>query len=323
MRTCMICGKFVSNEDTRPVSRTKAYNYIMLMSLSLSGQINIEGARTAAERITGMSRICAMHIVHAAQYLLAEMAVKGRTILCYDIDGVRTAYVNIGDIPGELVSALNRCAEDSGQTYVTARDVGKFINGALQRFYSTSFWPSSEEERISEDVFHVDRDAEVSNGDVKLFGDETHQHSADNSRGLSLERNDEPECITLSSCSSEQSLRETGVAALDQYYLVQGKLLVQLFKFCPKCGHRLNGTELSNVGTAAIVKFVCNTCSTVQQWASQERTVAYNKKRTYKGNMDAAVAAVTTGLRYVELRQWAKKLNLALFSKDFFTKFVK
>ncbi|KAK5981853.1 hypothetical protein GCK32_013690 [Trichostrongylus colubriformis] len=222
---------------------------------------------------------------------------------------------------------------------MTAVDVGRFLNDALRRYYSTSFWPVTEDS-IAGDVPQVNGDAKdhgkeskvpvLDNGDVKPFGNEEQRQQAHSLPGVSTDDlvcDDASECSTMSSCSFEPSLRETDPAALDRYYLVQGRRLVQLFQLCPQCGHRLSETELNGIGTAAIVNFVCQSCGTtetqVQRWESQERTVAYDNKRTYKGNLDAAVAAVTTGLRYVELRQWAKKLNLALFSKGFFSKVAK
>ncbi|KAK5981977.1 hypothetical protein GCK32_003277 [Trichostrongylus colubriformis] len=106
----------------------------------------------------------------------------GSTVVCYDNLGgnVRSAYVNIGDIPEELVSALNRCAKDSAQ-HVTAKDVGNFINGVLQRFYSTSFWPLSDEDNTAGDV---DRDSDPNNGEVKLFENKEHQQLTDASPGM-------------------------------------------------------------------------------------------------------------------------------------------
>nr|CDJ82768.1 unnamed protein product [Haemonchus contortus] len=55
----------------------------------------------------------------------------------------RTAYVTDMDIPLDLVNSLNRLA--GGATVVSCRDVSKFINENLKRYYSTSVWPEMEE----------------------------------------------------------------------------------------------------------------------------------------------------------------------------------
>ncbi|KAK6017967.1 hypothetical protein OSTOST_16501, partial [Ostertagia ostertagi] len=54
-----------------------------------------------------------------------------------------TVYVTDGDIPQNLVAALNRISE-SGIS-ITSRDVSKFLNDALKRYYSTELWPVAPE----------------------------------------------------------------------------------------------------------------------------------------------------------------------------------
>ncbi|KAK6018123.1 hypothetical protein OSTOST_16305 [Ostertagia ostertagi] len=85
---------------------------------------------------------------------------------------------------------------------------------------------------------------------------------------------DESKCSSTSSSFFKPLLRTTKPETLDRYFLVKGFQLMQLFQFCPQCGHRLSETELVGKGTAAIVKYVCKGCNfgaqCVKQWESQE-----------------------------------------------------
>ncbi|VDM74170.1 unnamed protein product [Strongylus vulgaris] len=62
---------------------------------------------------------------------------------------------------------------------------------------------------------------------------------------------------------------------LDKFYLVQGRMLLKLFRFCPNCGNNLSTSDQSTVsftaiGTAPIVQFICSNCSSstamTQRW---------------------------------------------------------
>ncbi|RCN32297.1 hypothetical protein ANCCAN_21906, partial [Ancylostoma caninum] len=115
---------------------------------------------------------------------------------------------------------------------------------------------------------------------------------------------------------------------LNKYFLVEGEELLQLFHFCPKCGHKIpegNTVRLLESGTAPVVQYLCKVCSLrglpVKRWEGQKRAVDHSSEKTFRGNLVAAVAAITTGLRYVDLQRWAKQLGLALFSKTTFWKY--
>ncbi|KHJ94985.1 hypothetical protein OESDEN_05077 [Oesophagostomum dentatum] len=113
--------------------------------------------------------------------------------------------------------------------------------------------------------------------------------------------------------------------ALKKYFLVEGEQLLQLFQFCPRCGHKIRGEQsvvLQERGTTPIVRYICEQCrgGRIKTWEreGQKRAVEFSCERIYKGNLQAAVAAIITGLRYTELERWARQLGLALFSKTTF-----
>ncbi|KAK5965542.1 hypothetical protein GCK32_020395, partial [Trichostrongylus colubriformis] len=124
-------------------SSSKSQNhYILMMSISLSGQIEEKIARTRAMGLArGSRKFCHIHVVHAAQYLLAETVTAGNEISHFKDPKARgrTAYITDGDIPPHLVSALNRSAEN--RVLITSRDVSSFINDAFKRYYETVLWP--------------------------------------------------------------------------------------------------------------------------------------------------------------------------------------
>ncbi|ETN79849.1 hypothetical protein NECAME_18063, partial [Necator americanus] len=125
-----------------------------------------------------------------------------------------------------------------------------------------------------------------------------------------------------------QYLPEQDAGLLKKYFMVEGEQLLQLFRFCPQCGLKIPGgntVRLLQQGTAPVVHFLCARCSLegeqTKRWEGQKRATLVPNDRMYKGNVVAAVAAITTGLRFVELERWAKQFGLALFSKSTFWRY--
>lgn len=98
-------------------------------------------------------------------------------------------------------------------------------------------------------------------------------------------------------------LDETDPALLKQYFLIEGEMLMKLFRFCPECGEKLARSRLCPVGTAAVMRYVCSSCPARtpngKRWESQPRAVEHGKEKILQGNLNAVVAAVTTGIRYM------------------------
>ncbi|KHJ78623.1 hypothetical protein OESDEN_21754, partial [Oesophagostomum dentatum] len=105
---------------------------------------------------------------------------------------------------------------------------------------------------------------------------------------------------------SGENLPQQDPELFKKYFLVEGQLLLQLFRFCPRCGCEIqskHGARLTAKGTALVVHYVCAQCSfpdgRARRWDGQRRAVEVSSERTFMGNVTAAVAAITTGLRYV------------------------
>ncbi|XGW04799.1 hypothetical protein V3C99_015740 [Haemonchus contortus] len=303
------------------------------MSLALAGHMDMELARKLLDPATKKREyVCQRHVVQAAQFILAEMAMLGSRIRHFDDPSAsgRTAYVAFVDIPPSIVHNLNYASEEA---VVKIRDVGHFLNDALKRYYATNLWPVTdqvdvEESQCGESEYDAGEAPDFKHDvgeeahDFKVSEDE-HTESPEEDPGESPDDPDFNIKDELACGSSTAScLGETDEDVSNQYFLVKGVKLLELFQFCPRCGNKLLGARLKAVGTAAVVKFVCEGCSIkdVEMWESQERTVSSSRERMYKGNVETAVSAVTTGLRYQELAEWAQQTNLSIFSKTFFFK---
>ncbi|VDL67196.1 unnamed protein product [Nippostrongylus brasiliensis] len=98
-------------------------------------------------------------------------------------------------------------------------------------------------------------------------------------------------------------LEETDPSLLERYFLISGKKLLRLFKFCPNCGARLSSTmrsvRLRAEGTAPIVNYVCVSCAPYEKvFEGQEKTVQHPQENSFLGDVQMAVAAITTGTRF-------------------------
>ncbi|KAK6014534.1 hypothetical protein OSTOST_20082 [Ostertagia ostertagi] len=302
---CAICGNVLGKADGRSSSLTKSFNMILLLCHSLAGERHSESARTLAESITRHNiKICHVHAVHAAQYLAAEMALAGKRFSHFRDPKAhgRTAFVTDLDIPKDIVSVLNTLAK--GSVTITPREVSKFLNDALKRYYSTPFWPVTEQDDrvyVKSEVVEAEDEWEAANASTAADGSTAEEDNEEPSlcppevSAKDLLGDDLSECCsdTLENASEssktsssffEPVIRKTDPDVFDRYFLVKGSQLMELFQFCPRCGCRLNGTELVGVGVAAVVKFVCKGCSTdtpnVQLWKSQELPVNHSKERT-------------------------------------------
>ncbi|KHJ80396.1 hypothetical protein OESDEN_19929 [Oesophagostomum dentatum] len=125
--------------------------------------------------------------------------------------------------------------------------------------------------------------------------------------------------------TSDEDMAPQDPALLKKYFLVEGEQLLELFRFCPKCGHSMDSessVRLIANGAAPVVQYVCEYCRgrKLKRWEGQKRASNHPSEKIFLGNLAAAVSAITTGLRY-ELKRWAKQLGLAMFSKTTFWKY--
>ncbi|KAK6028919.1 hypothetical protein OSTOST_04979, partial [Ostertagia ostertagi] len=298
----------------KATNKNRNWSLILTSSLSLAGQFDRSNIVTLAEKITCSGRyVCSCHVVHAAQYLYAEVVSAGSSLSRDKYSSSRTSMVLAvaADIPKNLVETLNWMSKT---IVINAEDVRAFMNATKKKYYGTSVWPvhQEEEEDRLEGVVPSANSEELGipiepDTEVGVEEDELEYDAQDNTEMMEIgaeiydEASDyEPESSDSKS-AWEADVGDTDPALLHKYFLVQGSMLMSLFRFCPECGHRLRKAQLKAVGTAAVVRFVCSMCvrPAEKKWESQKSTVAQIRERGYKGNLVGALSAVTIGLQYV------------------------
>ncbi|KAK6049450.1 hypothetical protein COOONC_13045 [Cooperia oncophora] len=209
------------------------------------------------------------------------------------------------------------------------------MNDALRRYYSSPLWVTSREtqtpyQRISaynetkgkETLATVLQRNRAAGIKKEVLTDDELLASTSSPFSESAPDNSHDEDSSLSSISSRAlqmlPLGQTDSAALQNFYFVQGDMLMNLFRFCPECGNPLWKRQLTKVGTAAVVRYRCAYCNTNDQWESQHRTVDHTSERTFRGNVAASAAAIAAGFGYKDIRKWTAQFNLSLFSKSHF-----
>ncbi|VDO48757.1 unnamed protein product [Haemonchus placei] len=303
MISCGICGKQMANADGKWAFTTRYQNIILLVSLSLAGEIDSRQALITAESIRkAKPKMCHEHVVQAAHCMLAKMAMAGKGIsYCDDPNALRsTAYVTNGDIPEDLIVVFNRMAKGSDVT-ITALQVSRFLNDALKRYYDTPLWP------ISETILMKGRRKKSEPPENPVL-------NTANIPSFSKTIKDEIILDGTSECS--MIIEKTDPDESDYHIPVKEEIPSQS---CPRCGRRLIVKQPIDVATTNVDGSICKQCSIstspVRLWGDR---VGPSGEGAYKGNVAASTAAVTTGLQYRKLERWASQLNLALFSKCFY-----
>ncbi|XGW13655.1 hypothetical protein V3C99_000180, partial [Haemonchus contortus] len=72
-------------------------------------------------------------------------------------------------------------------------------------------------------------------------------------------------CDSSTDSQAFPELNETDPKLLDQPFVIKGRQLLELFRFCPSCGAKISDSRrcvsLTAVGTAPIVHYICTACS--------------------------------------------------------------
>nr|CDJ91734.1 unnamed protein product [Haemonchus contortus] len=235
-----------------------------MASLSLGGEIERSNVDSLVDNAcTDNKFFCHTHLVTAAQYISAEMAMAGRRFSHFEdpTAWASTAYVTLADIPPHLVESFNEM-KNNDNIVITERDVCTFLNNALRKYHGTPLWPERIEDRLN---FDEGASGMISSGAAGLKEGATLldalQASAKQFDGT-IDASDtvcHPSPSFLQASHSEQKDPVTK----GHYYLVKGEKLMQLFRFCPECGEKLRSTKLTAAGTAAIVEYE------LELWARQ------------------------------------------------------
>ncbi|PIO58887.1 hypothetical protein TELCIR_19666 [Teladorsagia circumcincta] len=261
------------------------------------------------------------------------MAVVGKHYTCFH-DNTSGAYVTLTDIPHHLVTFINGVLQDmNGEVTVTAKYVWIFMNDVLRRYFPTPLWTTPREMQLSHErvsatskekqtLATILKQSQEEGVKREVLEDDELKTSTSSPRVepvLGSVKVEDSSCTSISSRALDMMpLGQTDPVALHQYYLVQGDMLMELFRFCPECGNHVENSQLRKIGTAALVIYECARCRTAKQWESQQRTVDHTSERTFRGNVAASAAAISAGFGYEDIRKWTAQLNLSLFSKSLF-----
>ncbi|KAK5970243.1 hypothetical protein GCK32_000860 [Trichostrongylus colubriformis] len=323
-RYCAFCGRAAESTCMKQMGSGRKLNLILTASLSLLGYVDKSNVVAVVEEISNHNKyICHSHVVQTAQYLSAEMAASGRHFSYYDDPSARgsTAYVNTTDIPPHLVKVINGMS--SGSNIITARDVFLFMNSALKKYHGTSWWPEHYgKEEESKDT-HPDQPAPppepIAGADLIVgSGMSEIEHRDPNDEMESSSSNAEVFEQEPNNCNSKSSLvslseyvGETDSATMQKCFIVEGEMLMKLFRFCPDCGQRLAKARLKAVGTAAVVVLACQKCAVkpLVKREKQNQVQPTLRERMDKEMVVASVMAVGKGPRCVEPARWVEQMN--------------
>lgn len=295
----------------RIFSESKTKNAILIASLYASGYFSgqsVEGAY--AEHCVRHKFICHEHFVQAAKFICGEMAVVGKHYT--RING--GAYVASNDIPQHLVEFIDSLTRRiDGEAGTSSRDVWNFLNDALRRYYDTPLWCEGRVENERRATLEGSQADNLSRALNALKNEEVEQSCLHFVSDVDLKAS--PAMVSASSSSAEESSSDSR----KQHFLVEGGMLMRLFRFCPDCGRRLERAQLTAVGTAAVVRLSCR-CSSgsiiTKRWESQQRIDPHKNHAHFTGNVAASIASVTAGLRYADLQRWAEQMNLSLLPEN-------
>ncbi|KHJ80367.1 hypothetical protein OESDEN_19959 [Oesophagostomum dentatum] len=237
------------------------------------------------------------------------MAAAGKPLShCKEIGSdVDTAYVNEGDLPEHLLACLSESWECIDIQQETSGGATESVTNTVEDCFG-------HHDHNNNDLV-VDLGSEIA--DLLSSGRASPNCSVYEPGRTSPESlvEEKPYLPKVGSTDKE---------AMRQYYLVEGEQLLQLFRYCPQCGTEVSKAELKAVGTAPVVRFICPSCSLrapyVCKWEGQKKAVEHAHEKMYKGNIEACVSLITTGLRFVELKRFADQLHMALFSDTYYWK---
>nr|CDJ93905.1 unnamed protein product [Haemonchus contortus] len=286
---CIVCGDQFAAQGFRISSSSRIQNAIFITGLIACG-CSMKFPVKALYNSCNASRknICHRHYAEAAQYIAAEMKSAGMPLPKFeDLRGLKGwAYMTSYGIPPHIVGFVNDFLRGmQAGCIATERDICQFLNNSIRRYRATPLWPQDE--------------ADVIQG-----------QSLEKTPLQSLQRVDNKrrrtDCEGTPSSGPQHPPRNVK------------PLPVKIMMGRPVYAIRVS------VGMAAIVRYVCPKCSRqappIKHWTSQRHFVTHNREKSFKGNVAASVAAITTGLRYIELQRWADLLNLSFVRQAFFCK---
>ncbi|EYC24280.1 hypothetical protein Y032_0014g2417 [Ancylostoma ceylanicum] len=300
---CKVCGDFKKVALGRWTSH-QPHIIVMLSALAHFHGLEVKDLKEIYRSFQIRRMVCREHYVDAASSIAAAIeAHTGTFHQCgINVDGVVTEASLAKLLPAVVLDDLKAFAKEmDANIMLTMRNVAHFVNDVLARHglrgvtAATSnhiYVPAKREaprkrKKIDEIANHV----------KKLKEEVVDTTAREETRAENAEEYDRcrSPLIDVTSCDSpthDEDGQEKSSAQLDndlqpaqmepnildKFYMVQGRMLLKLFRFCPSCGNNLSTSEQSTVsftaiGSAPIVQYICSNCSSstamTQRWDGQ------------------------------------------------------
>ncbi|KAJ1366736.1 hypothetical protein KIN20_027491 [Parelaphostrongylus tenuis] len=285
--TCAVCHVLRSTVAVRWSSKLPKCNVLLLSCLVNRSTINMDWAvKVYSGTLQCRKRFCKDHYIEAGSFLGSLVRKRYDGDISLGFDGV-PSYV-LEEILAELAYYVMRIDE---HVKLNTVDIMNFYKECLSKFKDMIIWKlmdqdfSMLQERVKQDLEAVDEfsarnnilcqavdDLSARNGILCQAADEFTTNNGDsillsepNSSDTTMESNENDlDLFTIKLCKTESSL-------LEDLFVVKGRKLLNLFRFCPLCGMKLSQACLTAAGTAPIVDFICTACSpSMNRWNGQD-----------------------------------------------------
>ncbi|CAJ0605459.1 unnamed protein product [Cylicocyclus nassatus] len=197
MVNCSLCEKRIPQRSLLSrSSRSKLHNAIFVSTLNRFTSIPQELMETYFSK-----SLCVTHFIHSAQNLLAEVVVSGGKISRTLEDA---AYITAVDIHDDIVDSLNlEIGSFATDVTIDKNDVCRYLNFYMKKYFGSNGWTVPHKDDQQQQPEHTQEEGSAS---------------------LKSESTEEMEL-----------LEETDPFLLNEYFVVQGKKLLELFHIT-RCG---------------------------------------------------------------------------------------
>ncbi|KAK6726674.1 hypothetical protein RB195_004786 [Necator americanus] len=305
-RTCCVCRQFVEDAYSRWASTCHKQRAVLLCGLVVFVCGNLKTLKVAYELMNSKrKRICDLHFIETGRCMTDQIILSGGSLLRSDEQGEVRAYIRNSDIPQHLVESLQNVLNrfDDG-IFFSVCDVGTFVNECLWRYHNAEQWMDLnmqyskrlESQRVkqtvriggSHDLLPASAQCIPESPKLELKTVEKQESTDGSSNGHSFSSRfvtvgplrtpkEEPSDPTIDTSWKISELPPQDPSLLKNCFMVEGKQLIQLFRFCPQCGSKIppgNKVRLLENGTTPIVQHLCSMCSLrgepVKRWVGQK-----------------------------------------------------
>nr|CDJ85226.1 unnamed protein product [Haemonchus contortus] len=271
---CDICNRKRPVKGARNASCQPKRNAVLLACLVKLNIISLNRARRIFDELLQTTkstrnhkRFCREHYAESVSFLAAMVEMRTGRDSCYGLDAVPQDV--LVDVLEELDLLNNRFDE---KLKLNVFDLSTFYNSyASDIQHNTGKWRRCIQElaALRPPVQSAKQEVEEVLSDATLNLPIGTLPPSDSSANQDLFTDVIPK--SEPQYPDDPEFPETDPTLMDRYFLVRGKKLMNLFRFCPQCGQQVRRTALTATGTAPVVHFLCDACSsTAMKWEGQD-----------------------------------------------------